>query len=224
MDSRAIKILIVLLFLLVPLSLYSIFIYAPIERAMGEVQKIFYYHLGAAMTAFIAFFVVFICGIFFLMKKEKIYDIVGSSSAEIGVVYTTIVLITGMLWAKPIWNVWWTWDSRLTTTFILWLIYISYGLLRFNLKDNDNMPIYAAIFGIIGFLDVPLVFMSIRWWRTIHPVIIKRTSIEISREMLIVLIISIVINLLIFLTLMLIKVRIEKIRVQIEDFKNMLEE
>lgn len=224
MYKRMITILIILLFLLIPISLYSIFIYAPIERTMGEVQKIFYYHLGAAITAFIAFFIVFICGIFFLIKREKIYDIVGSSAAEIGVVYTTIVLITGMLWAKPIWNVWWTWDPRLTATFILWLIYISYGLLRFNLKENDNMPIYGAIFGIVGFLDVPLVFMSIRWWRTIHPVIIKKTSIEISREMLIVLIISIVVNLLIFLTLMLNTVRIEKIRVQVEDFKNMFEE
>jgi heme exporter protein C len=168
--------------------------------------------------------VVFVSAIIYLVKKESKYDIVGESSAEIGIVFTTIVLISGVLWAKPIWNIWWTWDPRLTTTFILWLIYVAYLLLRINLRDNVNMPTYAAIFGIIGFLDVPLVFMSIRWWRTIHPVVIRRTSIGLTKEMINVLIISIIANIFLFVVLLMLRVRIGKVQNELEVIKSIMEE
>jgi len=222
--DKLLKLMFVGVFVLMVSSLYMIFVYAPVEKTMGWVQKIFYYHLAAAFTAFLAFFVVFVSAIIYLVKKESKYDIVGESAAEIGIVFTTIVLISGVLWAKPIWNIWWTWDPRLTTTFILWLIYIAYLLLRINLRDNVNMPTYAAIFGIIGFLDVPLVFMSIRWWRTIHPVVIRRTSIGLTKEMINVLIISIIANIFLFVVLLMLRVRIGKVQNELEVIKSIMEE
>src|SRR4030043_1812016 len=197
----------IIAFFVVPFALYMVFIYSSIEATMGIVQKIFYFHLGSAISGFIAFVIVFICGILYLIKKEERYDIIGLASAEIGVIFITIVLITGVLWAKPAWNIWWTWDPRLTTTFVLWLLFVSYLLLRSNLKDNVNMPVYAAVFGIIAFLDVPLVFMSIRWWRTIHPVIIEKKSINLASDMLQTLIVSIVAVFFIFLILLINRIR-----------------
>jgi heme exporter protein C len=106
-------------------ALYAIFLYAPIEKTMGIIQKIFYFHVSAAFLSFFAFFIVFVASILYLHRRDRKWDILAQSSAEIGVIFCTLVLITGPIWAKPIWNVWWTWDPRLTTTLILWFIYVS---------------------------------------------------------------------------------------------------
>jgi heme exporter protein C len=156
-------------FLLIEASLYYIFVVAPVEETMGIIQKIFYFHVASAWLSFFAFFVVFVSSIIFLWKKEKIWDIVARSSAEIGVIFCSIVLITGPIWARPIWNAWWSWDARLTTTLILWMIYMAYLFIRPFTENEIKGAKAAAVFGIIGFLDVPIVYMSIRWWRTIHP-------------------------------------------------------
>lgn len=148
-------------------ALYAVFLYAPIEQKMGIIQKIFYFHVPAAWVSFLAFFVVFLASILYLWKKEDRYDSLAYSSGEIGLVFCTLVLITGPIWAKPVWGAWWTWDPRLTTTLVLWLIYISYLMLR--AYGGSRGPRYAAVLGIIGFLDVPIVYVSIRWWRTMHP-------------------------------------------------------
>lgn len=136
---------------------------------MGIVQKIFYFHVASAWIGFFAFAVVFVMSIFFLWKKDIVYDTWAYCSAEIGVLFTTLVLLTGPMWAKPIWNTYWTWDPRLTTTLILWLIYIGYLLLRQMIDSQEKAARISAVFGIIGFVDVPIVYMSIRWWRTLHP-------------------------------------------------------
>lgn len=201
-------------FILILIALWMVFIYAPIEAKMGIVQKIFYFHLGSAIAGFLAFFIVFIFSILYIIDRNDKYDIISASSAEIGILFISIVLGTGILWAKPIWNTWWTWDPRLTSTFILWLIFISYLILRANLKEVEQMPLYAAIFGIIGFLDVPIVFMSIRWWRTIHPVILKRTQINLSPEMLNTLIISILAIVSLYFLLLYYRIKIEKLKRQ----------
>src|SRR3954453_12200897 len=141
---------------------------APTEQTMGEIQRIFYYHVPSAWVAFLCFFANFGASIWYLATKCEKSDAVAVATAEVGVVFNTVVLVTGPLWAKPVWGIWWTWDARLTSTFIMWLIYVSYLMLR-RLAEGDQAPTLAAALAIFGFVDVPIVYMSIRWWRTQHP-------------------------------------------------------
>ena len=147
---------------------------APEEQTMGEIQRIFYYHVPSAWTSFLCFFVNFIASIVYLARRKSspaaalAADAVALATAEVGVAFCTIVLITGPLWARPVWGIWWTWDARLTTTLILWLIYVSYLFLR-HYAAGGQAPTLASVVAIIGFLDVPLVYMAIRWFRTQHP-------------------------------------------------------
>jgi len=147
---------------------------APTEATMGEVQRIFYYHVPSAMVAFLFFAISLLGSVAFLSLRHsrpvaaQIADAWAVSGAEVGVLYCTIVLITGPLWARPVWGIWWTWDARLTTTLVLWLIYVSYLLLR-RFVAGPQMQTLAAVLGIFGALDVPIVYMSNRWWRTQHP-------------------------------------------------------
>lgn len=163
----------VLLSIVVTLALLSFGFYqgmyaAPTEQTMGDIQRIFYYHVPSAWTSFAFFFVNFIASIWYLITRKANADALALAAAEVGVVFCTIVLITGPLWAKPVWGIWWTWDARLTTTLVLWLIYVSYLILR-RFSDSQQTPTLAAALAIFGFLDVPIVYMSIRWWRTQHP-------------------------------------------------------
>jgi len=148
---------------------YAIFFIAPDERTMHAIQRIFYIHVGSAWTAGVAFFVVALAGVLYLVKRDPRYDWAGIAAAETGLVFTTVVLITGPIWAKPIWGIWWTWDPRLTSTFVLWLMYIAYLLIRTLVEEQHRRAVLCAVYGIFAFLDVPLVFMSIRWWRGQHP-------------------------------------------------------
>lgn len=145
---------------------------APTEATMGNIQRIFYYHVPSYATAFTMFAVNLLASIFYLVRRSTPWapasDAVAVSAAEVGVVFCTVGLMTGMLWAKPVWGIWWTWDARLTSTFVLWLIYVSYLMLR-RLSAGDQAPTLAAALAIFGFVDVPIVYMSIRWWRTQHP-------------------------------------------------------
>ena len=150
-------------------ALYMIGFYAPTEREQGVVQKIFYFHVPSAWVAFLAFFVVCVYSFRYLMSRDKRWDNRAAAAAEIGVMFCTLVLITGPIWAKPIWGIWWTWDARLTLTLVLWLIYVSYILLRHYVAGAEKRATLSAILGIIGFIDVPLVYFAIRWWRTQHP-------------------------------------------------------
>jgi len=145
------------------------FLYAPTEKTMGNVQRIFYFHVPSAWVSFLAFGVVAAASIIFLATGKSKWDRLAYSSAEVGILFLTIVLITGPLWAKPVWGVYWTWDARLTTSFILWLIYLAYMMLRNYVSDPERGARFAAVFGIVGFVDVPIVYFSIRWWRTLHP-------------------------------------------------------
>jgi heme exporter protein C len=155
--------------LLVIASAYASFFIAPTERTMGLIQRIFYFHVGSAWAGMDAFFVCFIANLLYVWKRAPKYDWLGVSAAEVGLVLTTVVLITGPIWAHPVWGIWWTWDARLTSTFVLWLLYVSYLLLRTLIEEPDRRALLSALFGIFAFLDVPLVFGAIRWWRTQHP-------------------------------------------------------
>lgn len=153
-------------------ALYFIFIFAAEEKTMGAAQKIFYFHVSSAWLAFMAFFVTFVFSILFLIKRKRIFDTYAYVSAEIGIVFTIIVLTTGPIWAKSSWNAWWVWEPRLITTLILFFIYIAYIMIRQMDGVWDKKARLAAVFGIIGFADVPIVFFAIRWWQTkFHPIV-----------------------------------------------------
>ncbi len=148
---------------------YSALYLAPNERTMGLIQRIFYFHVASGWTAFVAFFVAFVTNVAYLVSRKPKWDWLGVSAAEVGVAFCSVVLVTGPIWARPVWGIWWTWDARLTSTFVLWLLYVAYLLLRTLVEDPERRAVTSAVFGIFAFLDVPLVYMSIRWWRTQHP-------------------------------------------------------
>ncbi|RPJ43080.1 MAG: cytochrome C assembly protein [Candidatus Latescibacterota bacterium] len=150
-------------------NLYLIFFYAPTERTMGLVQKIFYFHVPTAWVAFLAFFLVFIGSVGVLAARKESWDRLAEASASVGVLFCSLVLVTGPIWGKPVWGIWWTWDARLTSTLVLWFLYVGYLLLRSYIPDASRRATLSAILGIIGFVDVPIVYLSIRWWRTQHP-------------------------------------------------------
>jgi len=155
--------------LLVIAAAYASFYLAPEERTMGVLQRIFYFHVGSAWAGMDAFLICFIANLLYVWRRVQKYDWLGVSAAEVGLVLTTVVLITGPIWAKPAWGIYWTWDARLTSTFVLWLLYVSYLLLRTLIEEPERRAPLSALFGIFAFIDVPLVFFSIRWWRTQHP-------------------------------------------------------
>jgi heme exporter protein C len=148
---------------------YLIFLYAPQEATMGEVQRIFYIHVASAWTAMLAYFLIFLGSVGYLWKRRDAADDFAHGAAEVGFVFCTCVLVTGPLWAKPVWGIWWTWDARLTLTFVLWLLFVAYLMLRSYVINPGRAAVLAAVVGIMGFVDVPIDYMAIRWWRTQHP-------------------------------------------------------
>jgi heme exporter protein C len=157
------------LFISMAFALYMAMIGAPREKTMGDLQRIFYFHVPAAITGLTAFTVNFAASLMYLIRKNRWWDNLALSAAEIGVMFLAIVLVTGPIWAKPVWFVWWTWSPRLTSSLILCLLYVSYLLIRNYVEDPERRALVSAVFGIIAFLDAPLVWFSIRWWRDIHP-------------------------------------------------------
>src|SRR5712692_1044285 len=149
-------------------ALYQALIAAPTEQTMGNVQRIFYYHVASAWTAFLLFFINFGASVVYLIRRNPIADAIAVTTAEVGVVFCTVVLVTGPLWARPVWGIWWTWDIRLTSTLVLWLIYVSYLMLR-RFSSSGQTPLMAAVLAVFGALDVPLVYFSIWFFRTQHP-------------------------------------------------------
>ncbi|MGQ9629061.1 MAG: cytochrome c biogenesis protein CcsA [bacterium] len=213
-------------FLAVSAGLYMAFVYAPTERTMGDVQRIFYFHLPLAWIGFLAFFFVFIGGVIYLATRSHLWDILAHSSAEIGVVFSTLVLITGSIWARPVWNTWWTWDPRLTTMLVLWLIYLGYLMARGAVEGAERRARVSAVIGIVGFVDVPIVFMSIRWWRTMHPVVVTRAGVALAPPMLATLLVCLGAFTLLYVYLLLHRVRlglaedaVEGMRVRLSDRK-----
>ncbi len=150
-------------------DLYLIFMVAPTDSVLGHVQRVFYFHVPIAIMSFLAFFVVFIGSIGYLIKQTPKWDAIAHASAEVGVVFVTLALLTGIIWARPVWNTWWTWEPRLTTTMILWLIYVAYLMVRSYAPSQSKGAVYGAVVGIVGFVDVPIVYYSVVWWRSIHP-------------------------------------------------------
>ena len=212
-----------LTYVMMLLALYAIFIYAPIEKTMGAIQKIFYIHVPAAFLAYLAFLITFIASVIYLLRKDSKWDIIAHCAVETGVIYCTIVLITGPIWAKPVWNVWWTWDPRLTTTLILWFTYVAYLMLRRSVKENQRANL-SAVFGIIGFVNVPITFFSIRLWRTIHPVIISSRGFNMSQPMKLSLMVTMIAFCFMFFSILISRIKLERIKLRIEEINDIMED
>ena len=140
------------------------------DRDMGHLQKILYVHVPSAWVSMVAPAVVFVASVLYLWKRQEKHDLLAASAAQVGIVFIGLTLVQGSIWARPTWGIWWTWDPRLTTTAILFLIYAGYHALRSFTEDEDRRARWCAAVGILGFLNVPIVYMSVRWWRTIHQV------------------------------------------------------
>src|SRR5438477_8932014 len=168
------RVLPALVFVAMLAALWLVFIAVPTEREMGIVQRIFYFHVSSAWVAFLGFFLVAGASAVYLWNGSRAADRLAEAAAEVGVLFCTLVLVTGPLWARPIWGVWWTWDPRLTMTVILWAIYASYLMLRAFGGEDDAVRRYAAVLGIIGVLDIPIIMVSVRLLRGIHPAVIEK--------------------------------------------------
>jgi len=166
------KILDITSILLVLVAAGMVFFYAPLEVVMGWVQKIFYFHVANLWVGMLGFLVALIAGVIYLRSGDHKWDIVGLAAVEISVIFFFTGIVTGSIWARPIWNTWWTWDPRLTTATIVELVYVAYLMLRQGIEDPDRRARFGAVYAILGFISVPLTFMSIRLLRTIHPVVI----------------------------------------------------
>ncbi|MCA1743464.1 MAG: cytochrome c biogenesis protein CcsA [Desulfonatronovibrio sp.] len=164
---------------------YFIWVYAPVEATMGLMQKIFYIHLPMAWWGLICFFAVFCASILFLITRKPVMDRLAQASVELGLIYSTLALVTGSIWAKSAWNTWWTWDPRLSTALIMWFIYSGYLVLRQAIENPVKMRFMAAVLGIIAFLNVPLVFLSARMWRSIHPAVFGSSGGGLEPEMIV---------------------------------------
>jgi heme exporter protein C len=146
-----------------------IFLYAPTDALQGPVQRIFYLHVSSAIAAYGCFAVVLLGGVLYLWRENVAADRLARAGALVGLVFTTVTLVMGMIWAKPIWGTFWTWDARLTSTLVLWIIYAGYLMVRRLAEPGRQAARFAAVVGVFGFIDVPVVHFSVTWWRTQHP-------------------------------------------------------
>lgn len=210
------KIIDILAIIAVPVGLWFAFIYAPVEVKMGGIQKIFYFHVASAWIGFFAFFVTFVASVLLLVKKNYVFDEIAEASAGVGVIFCTIVLVTGPMWARPVWGVYWTWDPRLTSTLILWFIYVAYLMLRDFIEDADKRAKFSAALGIIGFIDVPIVFLSIRWWRTIHPNVVQPGGGGLASDMRTAMFVCLGVFTILYVSMMLKKIRLIRLEKRIK--------
>jgi len=161
--------LLILSVLLMLVATYMIFVWVPTEQNLGVSQRIFYIHVPLAWVGMVSIVFVGVASVVHLSTKDDKWDAIAYSAAEIGVVFATLILITGALWAKPVWGVWWTWDPKLTTTLILWFIYVSYLMVRAYADEGSQARRFASVVALIGTVDAPLIYLASVWWRTAHP-------------------------------------------------------
>ena len=154
---------------LIAIDAYLIAFYAPLEEAQGAAQKIFYWHVPSAMVMMLFFIIGGVASAFYLVKRWPKADHIASSFIEVGFLFCTIVLITGPLWAKPVWGTWWTWEPKLTATFFVWLIFLGYFILRSSLENADESKVYSSVIAIFGCLDIPIIMLAVKLWRGVHP-------------------------------------------------------
>jgi len=199
--------------------------YAPREAVMGDVQRVFYFHVASGWVGALAFLVAAVAGVIHLLRASRRWDAVGLASVEIGLAFTLANLISGSVWARPIWNTWWTWDPRLVTASVMELVYIAYLLLRQGIEDPDRRARFGAVYAIIGFLSVPLTFLSIRIFRTIHPVVVGNNdptaqgTFDMSPPMLQTFLFSLFVFTLLYIVLLWHRVRMQALAEAVEQRK-----
>lgn len=201
---------------------YGMFLYAPTERLQRDVQRIFYLHVPLAWTAYLAFVVVFIASVAYLRLRHTWWDSLARASAEVGLLLTTLMMVTGALWARPIWGTWWSWDARLTTTLILWFIYVGYLMLGTVVPDERQAARFRAVIGIVGLVDIPIIHLSVVWWRTLHPesVVLASGGPALPALMLDTLIVSLVAHTLLYACLVALRLELETVRAQIRTIRH----
>lgn len=174
----ALKILDIVSLIVLVIATYLALFFAPTERVMGEVQKVFYFHIGTAWTALLGFVLAAVFSVVYLVTKDLKWDRLQVASIEVSLVFFLITIVLGSIWARPAWNTWWTWDPRLTTAAVTELIYVAYFMLRQGIDDPDKRARFGAVYALIGGLSAPITFFAIRLFRTIHPVVIGGTNPE----------------------------------------------
>ena len=214
MGNLSTKIITVTTAILIFISLYLVFGYAQIENTMLEVQKIFYYHVSAALTLYVAFGVNCLFSIKYLIQRKSDDDLLAATAAEIGLIFCTIVLLSGPIWARYAWNTWWNWEPRLTSTLVLWLMYIGYFILRSAL-EADKRKLYSAVLGVIAFVDVPIVHFATKFWKSeVHPE--RGAKFDIAPSMLHTFLVVLVACILLFTLLLITRYRMKKTQAHYE--------
>jgi heme exporter protein C len=222
---RLLFILDILSGVLIILATLMVLFYAPVEAIMGAVQKVFYFHVASAWLGMLGFLVASVAGVIYLRNKRQIWDMISASAVELGMVFSFIAIVSGMIWARPIWNTWWTWDPRLTTMTIMELLYVAYLMLRSAVEDPERRARLGAIYVIVAFISVPLTFFSIRFARTIHPVVIgssdptSQGAFDMTARMLQTFITSLVVFTVLFADLLWNRVRLEILAQKVDQIK-----
>ncbi len=214
---------------LILLSAYMALVGAPSASNTGLTadeqfaQRIIYFHVPSAWLSMLAFGVTMVASIGYLVKSERAWDGLAVSSAEIGLVFTLAATASGSIWAKPAWNTWWTWDPRLTTYTIMFLLFVAYFMLRSAMEDPARRARFSSVYAIFAFLSVPITFMSIRWWRTIHPVLIDpKSGFGLGPGMMTTFFISLFSFTVLYVVLLLHRFRLERTKEQVEELKEQL--
>ena len=221
----ALKVLNVVAVLLFVVALGMVFLYAPLEVTMNYVQKIFYFHIANAWVGMLGFLAAAVAGVVYLVKHDQKWDIIELAAVEISLVFFLIAIITGSIWARPTWGAYWTWEPRLTTAAILEMVYIAYLLLRQGMDDPDRRARFSAVYTLVGSISVPITFMSIRLFRTIHPVVIGTNSaastggFDMTSKMLVTMFFALFTFSVIFITLFWNRIRLGQLAQQVEQLK-----
>jgi heme exporter protein C len=210
---------------LILLASLMVFAYAPMEAVMGPVQKVFYFHVAAGWLGMLGYGAAVVAAIVYLVTKKSVWDLVGLGAIEIGLTFMLINIITGSIWARPIWNTWWTWDPRLTTATIMELAYAAYLMLRSGIEEPERRGRFSAVYAIIAFISVPLTFFSIRIFRTIHPVVVGTNdpgatgSFNMTPEMLQTFMFSLLAFSVLFVSLLWHRIRLGRLAEKVEQLK-----
>jgi len=222
---RALSILDTVTAVLFVLATLMVFLYAPEEAVMGQVQRVFYFHVASAWVGMLGFLVAAVSGVVYLVKGDRKWDIVGLAAIEISLVFFFVAIVMGAIWAKPVWGEWWTWDPRLTTASIVELVYAAYIMLRQGIEDPDRRARFGAVYAILGFISVPLTFISIRIFRTIHPVVIGNSdptakgSFDMSPKMLQTFLFSLFVFSFVFADLLWHRIRLGRLADKVEELR-----
>ncbi len=221
MTSRASFVLNLLSAITMMVALSLVFLYAPTEATMGDVQRVFYFHVSSAWIGFLAFFVTLLAGVTYLGRRQVFWDMLGAASAEIGLVFTTMAIITGSIWAKPTWNAWWPWaqEPRLVLVTVLLLVYLAYFVLRSFVEDEEQRARFAAVYGILAFSSVPFTFLSVRVWQRLHPVVFDRRGAALSPRMLAVFLFCLFAFTVLYLALLILRVRLAELNERLAELK-----